>query len=166
VEAGGGVSGAGVACCSVALSSNVVVQDASSASAPVYDDAGNLIDGSTGGTGGVTTSTANNISGTGVTVPDKGTGTYTITGLQNYALYNVAVGAVDAFGNVGPLSSLACDYPQPVVDFWQQYRRDGGQAGGGFCTLEAAGMPVGPSLFLVGVAAAGVAFVRRRRGRP
>jgi hypothetical protein len=137
-----------------------VLQDGSTTTT---DDAGNVVSGQ-GGISQVPSANFVDLSG-GATVSDRATGTHTITGLQDFQLYNVAVAAVDGYGNVGPASAQVCDSPAPVVDFWQQYRNDKGGAGGGFCTLEAVGSPVGPSLFLVGVGAVGVGFVRRRRSR-
>ena len=68
-------------------------------------------------------------------------------------------------GNVGLLSNLACQTPAPVVDFWNQYGRAGGLAGGGFCTLQGAGIPAFGSVFGLGIGLAAGAFVRRRRRR-
>jgi hypothetical protein len=79
--------------------------------------------------------------------------------------YAVAVAAYDDDGNVGLLSNLVCQTPEPIVDFWDRYSADGGTAGGGFCALEAPGAPVAGSVFGVGVGVAVVAFARRRRRR-
>jgi hypothetical protein len=54
-------------------------------------------------------------------------------GLTNFVRYAVAVAGYDDVGNVGPLSGLACGMPEPVDDFFDLYRKAGGQAGGGFC---------------------------------
>jgi hypothetical protein len=90
---------------------------------------------------------------------------FTITGLKDGVNYNIAIAAVDALGNVGPLSSLQCNEPEPIVDFWQSYRQDGGQAGGGFCALEAAGAPAGSAVFFGGFVSLAAAAWRRRRGK-
>jgi len=71
---------------------------------------------------------------------------------------------VDAFGNIGPPSTQACDFPAPVNDFWKLYRQDGGQAGG-LCALEAVGAPVESTIAFAALGALGAAFVRRRRSR-
>jgi hypothetical protein len=79
--------------------------------------------------------------------------------------YAVAVAAYDDDGNVGLLSNLYCQTPEPIIDFWDRYAGDGGTAGGGYCALQAAGVPVAGSVFGVGVGVAIVAFARRRRRR-
>lgn len=55
-------------------------------------------------------------------------------GLANDRYYAVAVAAVDSFDNVGTLSSPVCEAPGETSDFWDSYRRAGGQAGG--CSTE------------------------------
>jgi hypothetical protein len=140
-------------------------------STPVYNEAGALIDSGTtsGGTAGLSTipvSYVVNANGsTGTTVSGLSSSTFTISGLKNGVTYTVAVAAVDGFGNVGLASINACDFPAPVNDFWKIYRQDGGQAGGGFCALEAVGAPVGSSLAFAGLAATAVTLIRRRRSR-
>jgi hypothetical protein len=86
-----------------------------------------------------------------------------ITNLTNGATYNVAVAAVDASGNVGPQSSVVCDMPAPVNDFYKIYRMDGGRAGGGFCALEAVGAPGGAPIVSLGIGGAALALARRRK---
>ncbi|MBW2524611.1 MAG: hypothetical protein JRI23_10570 [Deltaproteobacteria bacterium] len=54
-------------------------------------------------------------------------------GLEVGASYAVAVAGYDLVGNVGNLSELACGSPEPVDDFFEIYRKSGGEAGGGFC---------------------------------
>jgi hypothetical protein len=149
--------------------------EAAVAAPPVeFDDAGNAIVSDSG----VATSTT----GGGIWVPPKGhivnpnptlgitaTGqtinTYTITGLRNGVQYNVVVAAVDNFGNVGPPSMQVCAIPAPVDDFWKIYRTDGGQAGGGFCALEAVGAPAASTVAFAGAGALVVAGLRRRRSK-
>jgi hypothetical protein len=97
------------------------------------------------------------------TVTGESTSQYTIKGLTNGVTYDVVVAAVDGFGNVGPVSTCYNDYPAPVNDFFKIYRQDGGQAGGGFCALEAVGEPAGASCLGVSFAAAAVTVARRRR---
>ena len=67
-------------------------------------------------------------------------GQVTATGLENGASYAVGIAAVDAVGNPGTLSELACATPSPVDDFFDAYRRAGGQAGGPLCSLGAGGV--------------------------
>jgi hypothetical protein len=85
--------------------------------------------------------------------------------IKDFTQYAVAVAATDGVGNIGLLSNLACVTPQPVITFWDQYLKDGGLAGGGFCALEGAGIPVSGSLFGIGMSAAALAYARRRRRR-
>jgi hypothetical protein len=85
--------------------------------------------------------------------------------IKDFTQYAVAVAATDGVGNIGLLSNLACVTPAPVVTFWDRYLEDGGLAGGGFCALQGAGIPVGGSLFGIGMSAAALAYVRRRGRR-
>jgi hypothetical protein len=82
------------------------------------------------------------------------------TGLVNYVAYNVAVAATDTFENVGELSTLGCQVPQPVTGFFEAYRKAGGQAGGGFCRFSRHGQ----ALPLVSVLGFGC-FLWSRRAR-
>jgi hypothetical protein len=167
-QGGGGSSGGQGTCTSSVLSgSSSIIVDAGAIT--VVDESGTSEGGTTteSGTGGIANIPPAYLiggSGTGITITDKSTGTYTISGLTDNVTYNVVVSAVDAFGNVGPPSGEICDYPAPVVDFWQQYRQDGGGAGG-FCALDNVGAPVGPSIVGMGVGAAALALARRRRRR-
>jgi hypothetical protein len=86
-----------------------------------------------------------------------------VKGLKDYSFYNISVAAVDAVGNVGPLSPLVCGEPLPVDDFWKAYTNDNGLAGGGFCSAEGVGVPAGTSGLGVLMVASMVAIVRRRR---
>jgi hypothetical protein len=101
----------------------------------------------------------------GITATGETISTYTVTGLRNGITYNVVVAAVDNFGNIGPPSTQVCDFPAPVNDFWKIYRTDGGQAGGGFCALEAVGAPAASTVAFAGAGALVVAGLRRRRRR-
>jgi hypothetical protein len=119
------------------------------------------------GSGGISTIPPQYLIGTGssgLTVSDKSTSSYTIKGLRNGTTYTVVVSAVDLFGNIGPPSSEVCDYPAPVNDFWQDYRGDGGRAGG-FCSLEAVGASTSTSLVGVAFAIGTTGIVRRLRRR-
>ena len=85
--------------------------------------------------------------------------------LTNFTTYAVAIAAIDQFGNVGPLSNVFCEKPEPTTDFWENYKNAGGEAGGGFCSVEAAGLPVG-SIAVTGIfGLALVGALRRRRKR-
>lgn len=86
-----------------------------------------------------------------------------VTNLTNFKTYTVAIAAVDGVGNVGPLSTLACDAPQPIDDFFKVYRDAGGQAGGGYCQMGLAGLPVGGAVpLLAALSSLGVLALRRR----
>jgi hypothetical protein len=86
-------------------------------------------------------------------------------GIVDGTEYAVGVAATDGEGNTGLISTLSCVIPQPVITFWDRYLEDGGLAGGGFCALEGAGIPVSGSLFGIGMSAAVLAYARRRRRR-
>jgi len=99
----------------------------------------------------------------GLTISDKSTAQYVITGLVDYVDYTAVISAVDGTGNIGPPSSEVCDYPEPVQDFWQNYEKDGGGQGG-YCALETVGVG-GTSMIGAGCALVAVAATRRRRKR-
>jgi hypothetical protein len=149
-------------------------------SAPVYDEAGDLIEAGTTSSGnvGVATIPCDYLIGAScpagqpaytaqtITLTGESNGSYTLKGLTNNVHYNVVVSAVDNSGNIGPPSSpIACDYPAPVTDFWDRYRGAGGPAGGGFCALEGVGMPAGTAMLFGSLGAGLLAAVRRRRRR-
>jgi hypothetical protein len=95
-----------------------------------------------------------------------GTNSHRITGLQNDIYYTVGVAAIDRYGNISPITQLQYGKPIPTVDFYSDYRENGGQAMGGFCTLtgwqrRAGGLTM-VSLLVVGL----LVVVRRRRGPP
>jgi hypothetical protein len=165
VTSGGGGTGASSTCGSTVLAGNSTVLDASTTTT-VLDEAGNVIDASTTTGGGISTIPPQNIVGagpSGVTVSDKSTSSFTITQLQNGVTYNVVVAGVDGSGNVGPQSDVHCDSPAPVDDFWKTYRQAGGQAGGGFCALEAVGEPASSFAGMAILVGSTVLAVRRRR---
>ncbi len=87
----------------------------------------------------------------------------TVDNLVNGTLYTVAVAGVDAYGNTGPLSDPACETPQEVIDFWEQYRGAGGLAGGGFCSVDGVGLPATTAPLAVFGAWAVVSILRRRK---
>jgi hypothetical protein len=148
--------------------------DAEVAAPEEFDDAGNLIVSDAGlstatGAGGIWVPPLGQVVNPnptlGITATGETNSTYTITGLRNGTTYNVVVASVDNFGNVGPPSTQACDFPAPVNDFWKIYRTDGGQAGGGFCALEAVGAPATTSVAFAGAGALVIAGLRRRRSK-
>jgi hypothetical protein len=64
------------------------------------------------------------------------TGTETsmrIEGLQDMVSYHVALVAIDDAGNPSDIIYLNQVTPQPVRDFWEHYRAEGGQGRGGVC---------------------------------
>jgi hypothetical protein len=85
--------------------------------------------------------------------------------IKDFHEYAVAVAAFDGTGNTGIIGNLSCVVPEPVIDFWTAYTNAGGAAGGGFCALQGAGMPVGTSVFAVGTAGIAIGLIRRRRRR-
>jgi hypothetical protein len=146
------------------------------AATETFDEAGNLITTTTTGDVGICTIPCQYLVGTSCTygqpvytsinnptLASEGNGSYTIKGLTNGTTYNVVVAAVDSSGNVGPPSPEVCDYPAPVNDFFKNYRTDGGAGGGGFCALEAVGLPVGSAGAFIGLGAGFLATLRRRR---
>lgn len=88
---------------------------------------------------------------------------FTDRSLTNLVAYAVAVAPLDAFDNVGdPASVTQCVAPEAVNDFWKAYNEAGGQAGG-FCALEAAGLPAGTNAATFGVGVGVFALVGWRR---
>lgn len=85
--------------------------------------------------------------------------------LENGKTYVVSVAATDAFGNVGPLSSPVCDYPEETNDFWENYKRAGGGAGGGYCSVDGVGLPMGSASVLAIAATTALSVIGRRRRR-
>jgi MYXO-CTERM domain-containing protein len=83
--------------------------------------------------------------------------------LENFTEYAVAVAAIDQFANVGPLSSVFCETPEPTTDFWESYKSAGGGAGGGICSVDGAGLPVGSITVMSAVGLAALGTLRRRR---
>ncbi len=87
----------------------------------------------------------------------------TIKGLKDGYVYTVAIAAIDNLNDNGPLSTPYCATPSPINDFYEQYRADGGLAGGSFCALEGVGIPAGTGAFGVVMVGACLALARRRR---
>ncbi|MGA7118745.1 MAG: hypothetical protein WBY94_01540, partial [Polyangiaceae bacterium] len=166
----GGINGAAGTCSSVVLTSAIVQDSGVAVAIESLDDAGNLIDSGTSTTvsGGISTIPVANLVGStngGVTVPDRSTGSYTIRGLKNNITYNVAIAAVDAFGNIGPPSTENCNAPAPIADFWKIYRDDGGRTGGGLCSLETIGAQVPSPTGILLFGGSGALLIRRRSAR-
>lgn len=85
--------------------------------------------------------------------------------LVNGTTYAVAIAATDQFNNVGPLSSVECETPEETSDFWQTYKNDGGAAGGGYCSVDGVGLPMGSVSVLAVMGALTLSTLRRRRER-
>ena len=89
----------------------------------------------------------------------------TINGLIDKTGYAVAVAAVDAFGNVGALTSsdgtALCQIPLATTDFWSGYKNDGGENDG--CSLTDTSFPGGGIATLFTVAACVVTLRRRKK---
>jgi hypothetical protein len=87
-----------------------------------------------------------------------------IEGLQNGAPYGVGVAAIDRYGNISPIGAADIHYewPVPTVDFYSEYREQGGSAQGGFCALAGrnARSGVAALIFVAGMAA--ILRLRRR----
>lgn len=83
--------------------------------------------------------------------------------LVNGTNYAVAVASTDRFGNVGELSTVVCQIPEITTDFWEDYRKAGGGAGG--CATNGSELPLGSmATMFVGIALA-ISVVRRRATR-
>ncbi|WP_437716965.1 hypothetical protein WMF45_11465 [Sorangium sp. So ce448] len=85
--------------------------------------------------------------------------------IVNGRSYVVGVAAYDQVGNAGPLSAISCATAADVDGFFEQYRDAGGQAGGGFCSIEG---PVGAGRWAaapLAAVAAGAALGLLRRSR-
>lgn len=86
--------------------------------------------------------------------------------LVNGTLYAVAVAATDKFGNVGELSPVTCSKPEVTTDFWDDYKKAGGDAGGGCATSSESGTPPLGSMAILGVVGLAIAkSIERRRRR-
>jgi len=98
-------------------------------------------------------------------IPANATG-HRITGLQNGIRYGVGVAAVDKYGNVSAITNVAYGMPIPTVDFYSEYKADGGSAQGGFCTLGSWHSRRNAAVVIGFVGLALVLVVRRRKGPP
>jgi hypothetical protein len=97
------------------------------------------------------------------TASETSTTLSTNTNLLNDHLYAVAVAAQDQLGNSGPLTDVKCASPRELDDYFELYKRSGGAAGGGFCSLRP-GVPVAArgAPLLLGILLLGL---RARRAR-
>jgi hypothetical protein len=158
-------------CGDTILTGGVLTDGGGAAVVEQFDDAGNVIDSGTANLtgGGIWNPPAMHVLNqnptTQTTVTGASSSTYTISGLKNFSPYTVVVAAVDGSGTVGPPSQQACATPAPVNDFFKIYRESNGQAGGGFCALEAVGAPASSTVAFAGLGAVIVAQIRRRRSR-
>lgn len=81
---------------------------------------------------------------------------------DNGTEYAVAVSARDQVANEGRLSPVACGTPEEVTTFFEQYRADGGRAGGGYCAWAP---PGSSSWALLAIGLLGGAWLLRSRRR-
>ena len=58
---------------------------------------------------------------------------YQITGLENDVTYYIVVTTVDDAGNESDPSVEVTAIPMPSLDFWEYYKKKGGQEEGGYC---------------------------------
>jgi len=89
---------------------------------------------------------------------------YRIEGLQNGINYGVGVAAIDKYQNASVISNLVYAMPIPTVDFYTEYKNDGGASQGGYCAA-ASGKHSPGLLALGGLVALGILWWRRRKGR-
>ena len=87
----------------------------------------------------------------------------TVNDLENSVTYAVAAAFVDNIGNVGPLSPVVCATPAPIEDFFENYNKSGGAAGGGFCSMSH--RTLRNTSFGASFALGALALVIRRRAR-
>lgn len=90
-------------------------------------------------------------------------GATTVEDLENNEVYAIAVAYRDQVGNVGKLSPIVCATPEPVDDFFEVYQQNGGQAGGGYCSM--APRTLRNTTFGTAFALGAMALVVRRRNR-
>jgi len=83
--------------------------------------------------------------------------------LQNGIDYTVGVASVDTHGNASPIQSGFVQKPVPTINFYQEYRDEGGRSPGGYCTLAGRGARLGAMSLLVGAGFLALNIFRRRR---
>jgi hypothetical protein len=66
------------------------------------------------------------------------TRSYELRGLSNGVAYKASVVAVDSFGNESVIGAIVCATPEEVDDFWEVYKKAGGEDDGGFCFVATA----------------------------
>jgi hypothetical protein len=90
-----------------------------------------------------------------------------IQGFSTFQTIAVSVTSTDLVGNVGGFSPIICATTEPVNGFIDLYHKDGGTAGGGFCSMTARPGRTRSSGFLYGFIVLGaIAGHRLRRRRP
>jgi hypothetical protein len=82
-------------------------------------------------------------------------------GLENGRMYSVGMVGVDKVGNVGKLSEIECGEPKLYTDFFELYKKFGGQAGGGVCAISR-GNGLAPA-GLGALSLVGLGLLRRRK---
>lgn len=83
--------------------------------------------------------------------------------VTNNTTVAVAVAGVDSFGNIGELSDAYCQYGEETSDFWARYRGEGGESGGGFCSVNGPGMPATSFVALGITGFVAVSIVRKKK---
>ena len=76
---------------------------------------------------------------------------FQIDGLEVGKAYYVAVAAVDDFENESAISDPVAETPVAVDDFWEHYKKSGGQEEGGYCFIATAafGSPLAPAVVIL-----------------
>jgi hypothetical protein len=95
------------------------------------------------------------------------TTSHRITGLKNGTTYGVTIAAIDKYGNIGLPTAAVTGQPFPTVDFYSEYKKQGGAAQGGYCamartTSRCAGI-IGLGLLGLVLAVVGRKWKRKRR---
>jgi hypothetical protein len=90
------------------------------------------------------------------------------TKLKNGTTYVVGITAYDQMYNLGPLSVLQCQTPQPVNSFFPTYCQEGGNGcvgGCGQCNVGSSTDGIWPALAAMALAAVGISVRHDRRRR-
>lgn len=80
-----------------------------------------------------------------VSAASASTDSVTVTGLTNGVTYTFSVVAIDTFGNPSARTVLGDATPSAEEDFWERYKRSGGQAEGAGCSATGGAAPRSPS---------------------